>query len=905
MSGDHQIGPFVLSARTQELSGRGVSVRLNDRAFNLLRVLSERPDQVVPKKELLERCWPDAFVVDGSLRFQINNLRKVLGSLPDSAVSVLNVAGRGYLLAVGEPGSWEADDAAAPPNTTLPQRPAPLVGRDKELELLANWLRSSRLLSFVGPGGVGKTSVAISLAASVRNDFEHVWFVDFSSVDDPSKALLSTLTALHITSGGDDPVAAIVAFLRPRSALLILDNCEHVLEPVARLATALIGETTNLRIVATSREPLRIEQEVVRRIPPLMFPDQALEGTVEQLLDYSAVKLFADRALARSGYRLVESDCAAVAQICRDLDGVPLAIELAAGWTEAFAPSSIAADLGSYVLRTGRGSRNAAPRHRTLEAAIRWSYDRLSAVRQAQLARLAVFRSQFDLDSALAVLGPDRDEALTGLDELVAMSLVDVRQMDGEAAYRLLFLPRACAEEQLQDAAFEQEARHAHARVVLAWLNDYEPEWASWTLSHGWLTRYGPIVDDVRAALQWALSPNGDLDLACNLALDAAQIWFRLSIASEGLASLAEAIERLEQRPHRNEALELKLKTVRAVLLMYTRTEPGSLLSTWREIIEATYAEPDRTTRQLIAWVQWQLSCGRGQYRAGAVCAQRFQELAAPDELADQVAATRMLSLCQMGLGEFAHARRGLEEVIAVRDRRLTYSAATRFQFDQTSSSLTYLARILWVQGDSAGAFDAAKRAVAIAESAHHGLSIEWALLYGMAQTSVLIGDFDAAQAAIERYRASPSPTASRDVHAVACLALRGMVAASRGQMGEAVELICNSFSGQWMRICIHYMPVIGLMCEILGRAGQTSLALSHLDAVLIQTEGEPGDGNLPELRRAKAALLMMAGGTDAREEALALLDIGLTQAVKQGAKAWEARIKADRDRLIANGYRH
>lgn len=885
MSGQLEIGPFRLLAGTRELVGPERSVRLGDRAFNVLRILAERQEEVVTKRELLAGAWPDSTVDEAALRIQIAGLRKTLGSSKDAEVQILNASGRGYMLTITRA---KAEPCDPPPAThNLPRNNIDLIGRNEEVAEIVARLWSDRLVSLVGPGGVGKTSIALAIASKHRGQFERIGWVDFCSLDDPSKALVTVSTALHIPRGPGDPLASIVEDLRRQTTLLVIDNCEHVIEEAARLASALMSATTTVRILATSREALRVVHEQVYRVRPLSVPPPGLGADAAALLEYSAVELFVERARARAGYDLIDANAEAVSTICRHLDGVPLAIELAAAWTEAFPPRLLAADLRAHLLRAEGGPWDASARHRTLEAMLQWSYDRLRPALKVQYERLSVFRGEFELEAAVAVTGGDPADALAGLRDLVAKSLVEMRRTDKGAVYRLLFVPRAYAEEKLKRGRHEQDARRRHANAVLQWLSHLESAPVTVAPLPDWHINYGAMVDDLRAALEWSLSQHGDTELAWRLAHDGALAWWRLSLPYEGAGYIAQVLQELQSSGTLNSQLELKLRTVKEILILFSADWTTADLPSVTEA--RTHADP--ASLQLVVWGHFVKSYRWRRYREALTYAEEFKALADPNSMADQASAERMISSCYMPLGRLEEARNGLESFLNRFAGRSPYSPVTRFQYDQTSFTLIILAHTLWLMGDAQGAREAALRSVAVAESTKHSLLIAFALWSGLAHIAILNGDPDEAEAALDRLEPY---VVGKNVDRGAVEAFRGIALSLRGFHDQAAAILRRCFESEELKSA-WFAGLIGWMSEIVGWAGEPELGLRYLETTLSTFNLDPEDHALSELSRARASLLVMARGASQKAEALALLDDGLAQARAQGARAWETRILATR----------
>ena len=431
-------------------------MRLGGRALDLLIVLVERAGEIVPNRALLASVWRDVNVEESSLRFHIKNLRKALGDTQSDTRYVTNVPGRGYCFAAQVDRMERADNprpagARVGARSNLPARGTVIVGRSDSMEAVSRELSRRRIVTIAGPAGIGKTSLAIATAATLRGSFgDAVLFVDLAPIEDPSLVISTLASTLGLVLRADDPVAAIVDFLRDERLLIVLDNCEQVIEAVAGLADRILRETVETHMLVTSREPLRIAGERVHRLAPLECPPVKADITAGEAKAYAAVQLFVERATASvDGFSLDDASAPAVSEICRRLDGIPLAIELAAARVEFFGVATLARRLDNMFAVLTQGRRFALPRHQTLRATLDWGYDLLSPTEQTVLRRIAMFRATFTLDSALAVVvGPaiSVENAIDAMANLVAKSLLSADSAGEAVLYRLLEATRLYAD---------------------------------------------------------------------------------------------------------------------------------------------------------------------------------------------------------------------------------------------------------------------------------------------------------------------------------------------------------------------------------------------------------------------------------------------------------------------------
>ena len=447
----------------------------------------------------------------------------------------------------------------------LPHQLSSFVGRSRELADVEERLASTSLLTLTGPGGVGKTRLALEAGAHLVGEYPGgVWFVELSTLDDESLVADTVASTLRLSPSVDGPIAAIVSAIADRPALMILDNCEHVLDAVVEVADALLRRCPDLRIITTSREALGMGGESLMPVPSMSLP--ALVGArtpdeLEQLSTSDAVRLFLDRGQAIDpGFGLTAENAGAVVQICHRLDGIPLAVELAAARVRSLPPAQIAARLDHrFRLLTG-GSRTALPRHRTLRAAMDWSFDLLPDAERALLPRLSVFAGSFSLEAAEAVAagGPVvADEMLDLLERLIDKSLVLPEATSTEARYRMLETIRDYAQERLSEAP-EASAIHAsHRDWYLSLVEEARPGFFAGAEQSAWLTRLSDDHDNLRAALSWSHEDPDGASAELSLASGLWRFWEIRGHLAEGSAWLGRALARTggEVSPRRANAL--------------------------------------------------------------------------------------------------------------------------------------------------------------------------------------------------------------------------------------------------------------------------------------------------------------------------------------------------------------
>ncbi|WP_347907489.1 winged helix-turn-helix domain-containing protein [Pseudomonas grandcourensis] len=448
-----QFGPYAFHLSQRLVLEGDRPLRLGGRALDVLQVLVEHAGSVVSKEELIAQVWPRSVVEEINLRVHIAALRRALGDGQNGQCYIVNIPQRGYSFVA--PVQHSPQPVAFPGETVkkplhnLPARLTPITGRDAIVGSLVRQLPVRRFMTLVGPCGIGKTTVALRVAELLLQHYRHgVWLVDLAAIDDPAQV------TDHLTRTLGLEVGTTLETLAQRHALVVLDNCEHLLERCRTLIETLLASLPRLSILATSREPLKASGETVLRLPPLAVPPASALRSVAEVMGYSAVQLFVSRARTRQqGFTLREQDLKTVREICRRLDGLPLAIELAAAQIDALALVGLQAQLDNCFQLLSQGRRTAVPRHQTLKAALDWSYERLNPLEQSVLQQLAVFKMAFTQDAAIGVISCDAlpvAELIEVLDNLTLKSLLSQEQGGGVTRYRFLNTTRTYALEKLE-----------------------------------------------------------------------------------------------------------------------------------------------------------------------------------------------------------------------------------------------------------------------------------------------------------------------------------------------------------------------------------------------------------------------------------------------------------------------
>jgi predicted ATPase/DNA-binding winged helix-turn-helix (wHTH) protein len=896
-------GAFQLFPAERLLLNDGKPAQIGARALDLLIALTERPGEVVSKRELMSRAWPDLTVDEGNLRFQVAALRRALRDGRSGTRYVTNVAGRGYCF-VAPLSRVDGPDEAAVPQTrvhvpSLPPRAQRVVGREEAAREVAQRLTAKRFVTIVGPGGIGKTTVAVHVAYDLLKEFDgDIHFFNLSPLNDPALVPSAIASALGLLVQSDDATPAIIAFLRDRRLLLVLDNCEHVITASAVLAEQIRQQAPEVHILATSREDLRAEGEHIHRLAPLASHPDPAGAIPAQILAYPAAQLFVERLVA-SGYSFQENNdsAAVVSEICRKLDGLPLALELAAGSAGAYGLRKTADLLDNRLDLLRQGRRTAVSRHQTLAATLDWSYETLSDAERLVFRQLAAFAGTFPLEACLAVVaaeGMETADVLATLGNLVKKSLVAPDGVEGEVRYRLLDTTRAYALEKLRDAGEADAAARRHAVYYRALMQRLQHDSSAIRKASGYAT-CAEHLGNVRSALQWSFRDGSDRELAVSLAMSAIPLFLGLSLLAEAHVWARRAIELLDDGMH-GTRLEMELQAALAVTGMFTQGNSENIRGAMMRSLDLSQ-ELKESLHELRTLIRLHTFHHRhGDQRACLEFARRGERVA------KQIQTPAAMALAHSALGIGHHfvgdqqlARRHLEEARNLSVRPGDRAIGT-LGLDNTTFVPSVLARVLWLQGYPDQAAAAARRAVEAAEELHRPITLCVVLL---AARSVFFfsGDYDTGEDYVEQFH-ELAEQYSLIPYQLTWLGLKGELLVRQGKVEEGVRLLSDALDElQRRRYGLLMAELNSALAEGLAAIGRVDEALALVDQTieLVQRGGDLY--RMPEILRIRGNLLVSKAQPD-WEQAETCYQRSLELARQQSALGWELRTAMSLARL-------
>jgi len=895
-----EFGRFKVVRHRRELLADDRPVELGGRAFDTLMALIDARGTVLDKDQLMSLVWPDRVVEGNNLPAQIAVLRKVLGA---DRHLIRTVARLGYQF-TGEIHTAAAA-APSPPSrmTNLPEAVSELIGREAELEEVAALATEHRLVNLVGAGGIGKTRLALEVARHVLPRFpDGVFVAELGPVSSPELVPATVASALGFTHiAGTASREGVAGALGTKKLLLVIDNCEHVIEAATGMAEALLRASPGTGLLATSREPLRVSGEYVYRVPPLGVPAED-NRDMQDVFRHGAVKLFVSRAHAAEPRYVAEGRvAAATAAICRRLDGIPLAIELAATRIAAFGVDGVATRLDDrFRLLTG-GSRTLL-RQQTMRATLDWSYELLSESERVVLRRLGVFVGPFTLDPASAVAaGVDipASEVADSVANLVGKSLVSTDVGGAIVYYRLLETTRAYAREKLIGSAEFDHVAQRHAEYLRDLFEHAEAELETRPTAE-WLSVYRPHIDDLRAALDWAFSPSGDVGVGVALTAAAVPLWTHLSLLSECRTRVEQAIARFGHQvpsdPRRDMRLYLALGHVLLHIDLSAVPQMNAALTTVLELAEIT---DDGRYRLAALHGLYLARLQTGEYRNALNLAEKFRSVAADTaDRSDVPIGNLLIGLTLHVLGDQPGARRQLEPLARSHFVAARPSHISLYQYDHRVVLDCYYARVLWLQGFGDKAKRLLERLVDYARTIDHLRSFLYTLLIATCPIALFVGDLRTVEHHV-RLAFDLVARHTLEIWHVWAQCFEGILLIRRGNNLAGSQLLQSALQ-RLPEPSFHY-HMSSLLAELaagLAGAGQIAEGLVLVDKALARAEQTEAGWCVAELLRTKGELLLLEGVPSTVTNAEAYFEQALDVARRQGALSWELRAATSLARL-------
>lgn len=893
-------GPYMLLPKQHVLLKNGEAVSLGSRALLLLIALASRAGELLGKAELLALVWPRLVVEECNLRAQIVTLRRALGEDGDFGY-IVTVPGRGYrfVAPVAIQPHTLALPAASDSNADLPGMMNQIIGRDALLDVLQEQLARRRFVTITGPAGIGKTTLVLALANRLRDLYpQGVSFIDLAPVSRGQRVSVVIASALGVNCTNDDPLTTLTNHLASSKALLILDNCEHLLEDSATVVETLLRHAPMCSVLITSREPLHAEGEFVHDLAPLPSPTDTGNMTAAQALSFPAIRLLVERIAAHDlGYVFSDHDVQHAANICHKLDGNALAIEIAAARVRAFGMAHLVELLdGSFRLQmTGR--RTALPRHRTLGAALDWTYAMLSPAEQGMLRQLSMFTGLFTLGAVRDVVAlVDAPDLAQLLENLMDKSLVIACEQGPINRYRLLETTRLYAAQKLVEHAEAQGCALRHATYAMLELKQAVQNLAS-TSPEAWLGQYGALIDTVRAALDWAYSSSGDHALGVELTLVSVPLWLRLSLVGEchdwvnlGLQTLA----RSKPIPPRQRML---LLTVSASVMVLTYGSGSKIREAWQQVIEDARMLDDTEHQLRALWGLWNDRCCSNQYREALELADSYIALSKSSKSTErELLAKRMRATALFYMADLKGAQQSVIEALS---SPLPADAhVIDKHFDQRIAARSLKAQIQLLQGNVGPAMLTIEENVGQAISLNHPATLWYTLCLSAIPTTLLVGHLQKTRYYLSLLQDSMAGT---DLHIWSqfTLCFESILLIRQGSPEEGVPRLGE------VLLQLHeqgdsplYSLIRGEYAQGLGMLGLEQQAIEVISETVHIAMARNEQWFVPELLRIKAQLMLRQDKPALLPLVKATLCEAMREARLQGADFWTARIAADQARL-------
>lgn len=900
LNGEVEFGPFRLSVRRRRLFCGSAEVHLGSRAMDVLLALAKRRGELVTREDLFAAAWPNTFVHDSNLKVTVASLRRALREHSPEGEYITTVVGRGYWLGTDARPEGGRTHAGVPvaAGTALPEL-GTVIGRDEEIADLRETVAQNRLTTISGAGGLGKTTVAVAVAQLFEDEGGgSVTFVDLARVASEEFVPASLAAALGISSDSNDSLQSVVSILAKRKALLVFDTCEHVLHAVAHVCNVLLANTSDVRILATSRQVLRARGEKVAWLKPLEVPPSNQVDTARDVLRYSAPQLLAARAFEKAGYRLQDADARAFADICRRLDGAPLAIELVSSRLLGRSADAVRSELDDRFRTLRRDSPGGPLRHQTLLVTLEWSYALLTRDEAIVLRAMSIFAGSFDTDSVVRLVAHHHlapSDTLDAIAGLRAKSMLSVDQSSGELWYRLLDSTRAFASNLLDTLGEWAAVSASHARLLLEILTRAGMDHVTMP-ARKWHLSYAGQVDDLRKALDWALHNSGDPLLGMQLVAAGLPLWHELSLGEESRRNCERALAEFERIGCTDVALKLKLVVGLAAANTYLSADPPQTIALFEEAIRLARDAGDAGAecRALSALATFTLLPSHQTAVSETLQAMRDVAIRTNDRAAlwehEQLRAHREVLLCEFPA---SHARlESLREEMSHHRE----GAAPRFQVYQKANIEVQRGALCWLMGKPGRALRVIEEAAREAMEAGHGLTLIHCYSRGVIFTMVECHEYERARFYTERLK----DTIYRHGMAawIPIAECYGAAIDAHSGARPRPERLREAFENlRRATIQLRQPSYYATLANAMNAIGQADDAASVVDHVF---EVNPQRWVLPELLRIRAATQAALGRPDEGE---ATLRESLRVANEIGCLAWKLRSAHDlAARLLERG---
>ena len=909
--------PWEVDVGRRELRSRGMPVALGNRAFEIVEVLAQAKGQLVSKDELMERIWAGAIVGDNTLHVHISAVRKAFGT--DRGM-LKTSPGRGYRLV----GSWTVrhgepaetmpltqpqaiPQPAERPPTNFPLIVTRLIGRSTAVQRVRDLVSAYRVVTLTGPGGIGKTALAVKAVSGLRADFAHgAWLVELASLSDAALAPSAVAGVLGLKLGGEVTAESLAQGIGDRHLLLLLDNCEHVIDAVAALVEAMMRLCPRVTVLATSREILRIQGESVYRVPVLEVPAPGQEAPVI-VLGHSAVELFVTRAKALdAGFSPQPEDLPSIVEICRHLDGIPLAIEFAAARAALVGTEQVAAGLRDrFTLLTG-GRRTAIPRHRTLRAALDWSYQLLSQEEQRLLRQLAVFPAGFTFEAAQAVGGSGRDggSIVEDLSSLVSKSLCERVNPTPPTRWRLLETIRAYALEELGRNGEYAVAARRHAEYFRDLVSPVAASARTW-LSRDDVARCVRELDNVRAALDWAFSPDGDAEIGAMLTAAFAPIWQSLSLMGECRDRVERMLATRAPDIHLSQATEWRMWIAYGEALTMTFAPVERTRAAIKKAMDLAADVDDPDLQAGLLYLRWSLDLASGDQGAALIAARELATVTRRGGDTMRLAGDSILGASLLHEGKLTDAQDCLQRVVDFYVAPSDGHHATLFRRDRQVLARERLARVLSLRGYLDRAYVEARSSFETAQASGAGITVCWVVHDALCPIALMTGDLagaEAAVAALSEWATRMNATLWKTM--AACW--KGKLHIERGEFARGIELLSQSLEAckqsGWQ---MGYVQFLGCLAEGLVGLGDLEEAVAKLEHAIAWADHKGEDWYRAELLRMKGELMLRRSAPPRIVEAEDCLRAASEIAGNQGALFWQLSSAVSLARLRISQHRH